>query len=263
MSEEKKYDIKDKVVLITGASVGIGRELAYTFAVQGAKVAVNYNKSEEEAEKTLQLVKNHSPDSALFKADVSDISAVQAMVEQINAKYGRIDVLINNAGVTDFIPFKDLDSVTEPIWDKIMDINVKGNFFCSKAVLPIMKNIGYGVIINISSVAGVKPSGSSIPYSVSKAAILHLSKCLANSFAPEVRVNCVVPGPIAETRWNDPLVENGAYHGLDAVYENNKNNSLLNCLGYPEDIAEACLFLVKNSRFTTGAVLAVDGGACL
>jgi 3-oxoacyl-[acyl-carrier protein] reductase len=245
-------------VLITGASVGIGRQAALAFARHGGRVAINYRQARSDAEETLALVEQAGGSGFVLKADVSLEWEAAALVQEAAEKLGGLDVLVNNAGITEFIPFPDLDAVTAETWDRLYKNNVESVFFCSRAAAKIMnaRETG-GSIVNLASVSGMLSRGSSIPYSVSKAAIIHLTKCLAQVLAPKVRVNSVSPGVIQHTRWNST---NKSFN--PASYQAGAQSVPLKRLGEPEDIAEAIYYLGSGaSAFVTGINLPVEGGA--
>jgi 3-oxoacyl-[acyl-carrier protein] reductase len=247
-------------VLVTGASVGIGRQTALFFARHGGEVVINYRQAREEAEETLALVKKAGGTGSVIQADVSQEAEAARLIREAAEVLGGLDVLVNNAGTTRFIPFPDLDAVTPEIWDSLYKTNVESIFFCCRAAAKIMaaQETG-GSIVNLSSIAGMLPRGSSIPYSVSKAAIIHLTKCLANVLAPKVRVNSVSPGVIQNTRWNS------ANPGFDPkTYQAGSQNIPLKRLGEPEDIAAAIYYLASpDAGFVTGVNLPVEGGAAI
>jgi len=246
-----------KVALVTGAAVGIGRAIAAAFGREGAKVVVNYSKSRKEAEETANLVKQAGGEPLAIQADVSQDRQVRAMVAQTLERFGRIDILVNNAGITAFVDFPDLEGLTDDVWDRLYNVNVKGTFFCCRAVVPAMRKQGHGRIINIASVAGIWPMGSSIAYSTSKAAVIHLSKCLARTLGPEIQLNVIAPGFIVETRWNI------GRPNLEATIQKAIQVAPLKRAGKPEDIADAALFLATRADFMTGDVMIVDGGRVL
>ncbi|MFI5340971.1 MAG: SDR family NAD(P)-dependent oxidoreductase [Candidatus Methylomirabilales bacterium] len=246
-----------KVALVTGAAVGIGQAIAVAYGREGAKVVVNFSKSRKEAEGTADLVKQAGGEPLVIQADVAQDRQVRAMVAETLDRLGRVDILVNNAGITAFVDFPDLEGLTDDVWDRLYNVNVKGTFFCCRAVVPSMRKQGHGRIINIASVAGLWPQGSSIAYSTSKAAVIHLSKCLARTLAPEIQVNVIAPGFIAETRWNvgRPNLETTIQKAIQAAP--------LKRAGKPEDIADAALFLATRGDFITGDVMLVDGGRLL
>ena len=243
-----------KVAIVTGAAVGIGRSIAVAYGREGAKVVVNYSKSKAEAEETARLTKGAGGEPLLIQADVAQDRQVRAMLEQTLSRFGHVDILVNNAAITAFVDFPDLEGLTDDVWDRLYAVNVKGTFFCCRAVVPAMRKQGSGRIINIASLAGIAPQGSSIAYSTSKAAVIHLSKCLARTLGPEIRLNVIAPGFIAETRWNE------GRPNLEATIQKAGQTAPLKRVGTPEDIAEAVLFLATRGEFMTGDVMVVDGG---
>jgi 3-oxoacyl-[acyl-carrier protein] reductase len=251
--------LEGKVAIVTGAAVGIGRAIAIAYGREGAKVVVNYSKSKAEAEKTGEMLSQVGGTPLLIQADVSRDEQVRAMVDQTLERFGRIDILVNNAGITVRVDFPDLESLSGDIWDRLYNVNVKGTFFCCRAVVPPMRKQGSGRIINVASLAGLTTQGSSIAYSVSKAAVIHLSKCLARTLGPEIRVNAIAPGMIAETRWHE------GWQNVDigARLKKAAEATPLKQVGKPQDIAEVALFLATHGSFMTGAVLTVDGGRIL
>jgi len=244
-------------VLVTGASVGIGRQTAVAFAKQGAQIVINYRKDEEQAKETLRLVEEAGGKGYLCRADVSDEAEAARLISDAAGLLGGLDVLVNNAGVTKFIPFSDLDSATADVWDSLYKINVESIFFCSRAAAKVMqKQDKGGCIINLASVSGMMPRGSSIPYSVSKAAIIHLTKCLAQVLSPKIRVNSVSPGVVQNTRWNST---NPGFN-LE-TYQAGAAGIPLKRLGNPEDIAGAVVFLASDAAsYITGANIPLEGG---
>ena len=245
-------------VLITGASVGIGRQTAVKFAQNGAMVTINYRAAEDDAKETLRMVEEAGGKGYILKADVSDDKQAEALVNKAVQLMGGLDVLVNNAGVTKFIAFDDLDGVDAEVWESLYKINVQSIFFCCRAAAKVMENQeSGGSIINLSSVAGMLPRGSSIPYAVSKAAIIHLTKCLANVFSPKIRVNTVSPGVIQNTRWN----ETNPNYNIATRKSAAEQGIPMERYGEPEDIAGAIYFLSSNeASYITGTNLVVDGG---
>jgi 3-oxoacyl-[acyl-carrier protein] reductase len=247
-------------VLITGASAGIGRQTALRFAKNGARVVINYLKAENDARETLAMVEKAGGTGWILQGDVSLAAEAERTVNEGAELLGRLDVLVNNAGVTRFIPFPDLDAVTPDDWDSLYKINVESVFFCSRAAAKIMqKQEQGGSIVNLSSISGMMARGSSIPYSVSKAAIIHLTKCLAQVLAPKIRVNSVSPGVIHHTRWNKT---NKNFNLKN--YEAGADGMPLKRLGEPEDIAGAICYLASGEAgYITGINLPVEGGIAL
>jgi 3-oxoacyl-[acyl-carrier protein] reductase len=242
-------DTPRKVALVTGSATGIGRATAVRFARQGLAVAVNYSRSQKEAEETLAEVKSHGVPAILCQASVADNAAVCAMVQRCQVELGGLDVLVNNAGTTHFIDHTDLDAVTDEVWDEILSVNLKGTFYCCRAALPALQE-REGSIVNVTSVAGLQGHGSSIPYAASKAALNCMTKSLARAFAPRVRVNAVAPGPVL-TRWLAERME---------LVERMVLATPMRRAAVPEDIADAIGFLALGSSLVTGQVMVIDGG---
>jgi 3-oxoacyl-[acyl-carrier protein] reductase len=248
--------LKGKVALVTGGGTGIGRAASLCLAREGASVAINFSRSSAEAAKTAAEVQACGVSGSAVQADVSSDKQVRAMVLQVQKEYGRIDILVNNAGMTRFIPHPNLEAMEEEIWDRTFAVNLKGAFFCCRAVAPLMKSQGSGRIINIASVAGLTGQGSSIAYCASKAALICMTKSLARVLGPEIGVNAVAPGLI-DTRW----LEGGS--DPNGMRERYKSNSVLKRVGTPEDIAQVVLSLASEHSFMTGQVVVVDGGISL
>jgi len=238
-----------KVALITGSAVGVGRACAVRFAKLGYAVVVNYSKSEADARETLRLVEAEGVPAMLVHATVADDAQVRAMVAQAKEKFGGLDVVVNNAGMTHFVAHTDLDALTDEIWDEIFQVNLKGAFYVCRAALPLLKE-RRGSIVNVTSVAGLNGQGSSIPYCASKAGLNCVTQSLAKAFGPEVRVNAVAPGPIL-TRWLE---------GRETHVAKFLEQAPLKRAADPEDIADAVVYLATGTTLTTGQVLVVDGG---
>ena len=238
-----------KAALVTGSATGAGRAIAVRFAALGMAVAVNYSRSEMEAAETLDAVKACGVPGILCKANVGDDRAVRAMVARCKDEFGGLDVLVNNAGMTHFIDHTNLDALTDEIWDEIFQVNLKGTFYASRAVMPLLRE-RRGSIVNVTSVAGLQGAGSSIPYAASKAALNCMTKSLARAFAPEVRVNAVAPGPIL-TRWLE---------GHEDAVQKAIAVTPLKRAADPSDVADAVVFLALGTTLMTGQVLVVDGG---
>jgi 3-oxoacyl-[acyl-carrier protein] reductase len=245
-----------KTAIVTGSAVGVGRETALELAQRGMNIVVNYSRSEQEAQTTKDDVERQGGGKVLLvKADVSKDADVRSMVEQTLEAFGGVHVLVNNAGTTAFVNFSDLDGMTEEAWDRILAVNLKGPFFCSRAVAEPMRRAGSGAIVNVASVAGIRAIGSSIAYAASKAGLINMTIALARVLAPEIRVNCVAPGFI-DTRW--------LREGLGAGYEGAKEfysaQTPLGRVATPKDIAQVIVSLIADSDFVTGQTITVDGG---
>lgn len=243
-------ELKGKVALITGGGTGLGREIALQLAAEGMDLGINYSKSRQEAEDTAAEVAKLGVKVQLFQANVGNTAEIKTMIEQVDQTFGRLDLLINNAGTTRFIGFQDLDAVDEEIWDELMDVNTRSAFFAAKFAAPLMRRNGGGQIINTSSIAGLGPAGSSLPYSVSKAALIHLTRCLAVALAPDIMVNTVAPGFLL-TRWG----KKWSQEQLDR----NAGRALLQRHVELDDTAAVYTMLAKNNSMT-GQVITVDAG---
>jgi 3-oxoacyl-[acyl-carrier protein] reductase len=194
-------ELRGAVALVTGGNGGLGQRICHALAKEGVHVAVMYAQSRDQAEGVArEIASRHQINAAAFQCDITDDAAVAAVIGDVAKRFGQIDILINDAAYNHSIQFADLDGLTMEIWDKIIAVNLTGPMRLTKAVAPVMKAQGRGRIINIASVAGVGPTGSSIAYAVSKAGLIHLTKCMAVALAPTVLVNCVAPGLLEGTR---------------------------------------------------------------
>src|SRR5947208_15433364 len=188
-------DLNGAVALVTGGNGGLGQRICHALAEEGVHIAVMYAQSRDQAEGVARdLASRHQINAAAFGCDITDSAAVERVVGDVTGRFGRLDILVNDAAYNKAIPFPDLDSMTMEEWDKIIAVNLTGPMRLIKAVAPVMKAQGRGRIVNISSVAGLGPTGSSIAYAVSKAGLIHLTRCLAVALAPETLVHCVAPG---------------------------------------------------------------------
>lgn len=237
---------KNKVVLVTGGATGIGSATCIKLSSLGAKVVVNYSKSFQEAQDTY----NQLPNSGLlYQADISDERQVKEMILACIQKLGKLDYLVNNVGITHQLAMDDFAGATDEIWDKLWDVNVKGTFYCIKAAVPYLKKGEDPAIVNVGSVAGITGLGSSVPYAVTKSAVHGLTKSLAFSLAPDIRINSIAPGAVC-TRW---------WKGNEEKMEALAGNILLKRISTSEDVAETiCYTLLQKSL--TGQIITVDNG---
>jgi 3-oxoacyl-[acyl-carrier protein] reductase len=244
-----------KAAIVTGGGTGIGRACALSLARQGCNVVVNYSRSRQEAEETAAEIESLGVKAQVFEADVSRDEAARAMAAACVTSFGRLDILINSAGYTKFIPHNSLDEIELEDWDRIFAVNVRGPFQMARAVKSSMLESGGGIIVNISSIAAYLGSGSSIPYCASKAALNNLTIALARALAPKIRVVGVAPGFVTG-RWLEK--------GLGRTYERTKRSfeeSLpLGQVCTPESVADAVMGLVMGSDLVTGQTLVCDGG---
>ncbi|HZK83108.1 MAG TPA: SDR family oxidoreductase [Desulfosporosinus sp.] len=242
--------LQGRIALITGGGTGIGRAIALILARSGVHIALNFSRSEEDALKSCQEIQAIGVRCSIYKADVAQDTEVRLMVSQVVTDYGKLDILINNAGMTHFVEHTDLEGMKEEYWDDIMGVNVKGMFFCCRAVAGELKKSG-GCIVNITSIAGLTGLGSSIAYAASKAAGISVTKSLARVLAPEVRVNAVAPG-IVQTRWVE---------GKEDHIARLAAGTPLGRIAAPDDIAEVVFSLIAHAGFVTGQTIVVDGGS--
>ncbi|MEZ6138243.1 MAG: SDR family oxidoreductase [Pirellulaceae bacterium] len=243
------------VSLITGAGTGVGRACAVAFAMRGFDVVINYSRSEAEAQETATRVRELGATAMLHPCDVADESGVKQMLSATQEQFGRLDVLVNNAAMTYFIPGQDLEDLTEDKWDRMLAVNLKGPFFCIKAAVDLLRQSPQAAVVNVSSVAGLNGRGSSIGYAASKGALNTLTKSMAQVLAPQVRVNAVLPGPI-DSRW---IRESASGWDLDEMTA----KFPLPRASQPSDIAAAVVYLALDTNMTTGQLLTVDGGGTL
>lgn len=247
-------DFREKVAVVTGGGTGLGREIAQQLARAGASVAVVYSRSETDAVETARSIEAAGGQATTHRIDVGDEAAVDRGFDEIVAAHGGIDYLVNNAGTTEYIPFENLDALVGPVWDRVFNVNVKGAFFCSRAAARSMRTRGGGAITNITSTAAYRPAGSSIAYSVSKAALAHLTRDLAIALAPTIRVNAVAPGGMY-TRWWNTRRSREDWDAAGAKLPLGRHAAL-------EDIALAAIQLLANPS-ATGQALIMDGGAIM
>ena len=239
-------ELKGKRALVTGSAKRVGRVIAMKLAEGGADIAVHYNTSSKEAEKTAEEIRAFGVQAVTVQGDVSQAQQVDAIVGRVNLTLGSIDILVNSASIYYKKSFEDL---TEEDWDKNLAVNAKAPFLLARRIGPEMKKQGQGKIVNIVDWAAERPYADYMPYCASKAALANLTKSLALALAPEVQVVGVAPGPVL-------LPEDFS----SELVENIKRAVPLKRVGSPEDIAAAVRFLIEGSDFITGSILTVDGG---
>ncbi|MDP2605779.1 MAG: SDR family oxidoreductase [Deltaproteobacteria bacterium] len=241
--------------LVTGAATGIGRSAAVALAKNGYDVVINYSHSEEAAKLTAQQAQAAGAKTLLFRCDVSDDARVRAMVAATEKEFGRLDVLINNAGTTVDVEPKKMEAMKVEDWNRVFNVNVLGLFLVTRAAAPLLKKSPNGCVVNTCSIAGLRPSAQPLPYAASKAAVANLTKTLANALGPEIRVNAVAPGWIEGEWMKRTLAEN--YDGLMA--RRAKYTPLKRCCT-EDDVAESMMSLIVGNHFVTGEIIIVDGG---
>ena len=245
-------DLKGAVALVTGGNGGLGQRICHALAKEGAHIAVAYAQSRDQAEGVArELGSHHQVDAAAFACDVTDGAAVERLVAGVAKRFGRLDILVNGAAYNKAIPFHDLDNLTEEVWDRIMAVNLTGPMRLAKAAAPTMKAQGRGRIVNIASVAGLGPQGSSIAYAVSKAGLIHLTRCLAVALAPETLVNCVAPGLLEGTRATANL--------RPEQIERSASGSLLKKAADKDDCADMVVTMCRTETMT-GQTVVIDSG---
>ena len=244
-------DLRGRAAFVTGGSGDLGTAICRVLAREGCDVAVGYVGNKEAALKTAQLVKGAGQAACTVQLDQADASGPDLAVEQAECGLGRLEILINNAAWNIGIPFPELDKLTVEIWDRIFNTNLRGPFQLARAAAPYMKKAGAGRIVNIASIAGLRPSGSSIAYACSKAALIHLTRCLAVALAPTITVNAIAPGLIEGTRMAQRLPK--------AVVDNARASVVLGRTSSIDDIAEQVVTFCRADS-VTGQVLVVDGG---
>lgn len=245
--------LKDKVTIITGAKSGIGLATASRFGDEGAKVVLA---DVRDAEQEVRGITKRGGEALFAQADVSSEAQVTALIEKALSAYGRLDVLVNNAGIE---LAKKVTDTTEAEWDRLMDVNLKGVFLCCKAAIPVMRRQGGGVIVNVASELGLVGGSEIAAYSASKGGIVQLTKAMAIDHVGDgIRVNCVCPGPVAT-----PLLEAIIEASSDPEEERRSivEKTLMKRVGRSEEIADVILFLAsEESSYMTGSVVVVDGG---
>ena len=249
-------DVQGKAAFITGGGTGVGRATALALAAQGCDVAVNYSRSKDAAEQTAADITALGVKGVALQGDVAEDADCRRMVDEAVAEFGRLDVLVNCAGTTVFVPHADLDGITAEDWHRLYAVNAMGPFQMMRAAAPHLKADGGGEVISISSVSGVAGVGSSLPYCASKAALNNLTVTMARVLAPEVRVNAVAPGFITGRWWKE--AQGDEIH--DKVAGAIERIVPLQAVCDPEDVADACMGFIQGSDLATGQVLVVDGG---
>jgi len=238
-----------RVALVTGATGGIGSAITRTLARAGADVVIGFNRAKDAAGELLSTLPAGRHIAAA--ADVTDSASLAGLAGRIETDLGRLDILVNCAGTTRFVPHADLDALDDALIDRVMAVNVRGVIAATRAMRPLLDRSDAAVIVNISSIAAVTAMGSNIAYCASKAAVDNLTKSLARALAPKIRVVSVSPG----------LVDTEFVKGLDQSWRDAQaRQTPLGRLGAPEEVADAVLAAVAALRFTTGAVISVDGG---
>jgi 3-oxoacyl-[acyl-carrier protein] reductase len=244
-------DLNGKVAFVTGGSGDIGRAIAEALAASGADVAVSYVGEAGRAQAVVEAVRKAGRQGHAVQLDQRDPKSIYLCVEKVIGHFGQIDILVNNAAWNIGIPFGELDALTPEIWDRVLETNLRGPFLLSRAFAPELRRRKTGRIINIASIAGLAPRGSSIAYAASKAALIHLTHCLAVALAPDVTVNCVAPGFVEGTRMGERLPQE--------MKQLARAQAVLGRTGSIDDIAEMAVAYCRADSMT-GQTVVVDGG---
>ena len=244
-------ELRGAVSVVTGGNGGLGRRICSALAAAGSDVAVVCRQSRDDAEGVAAELRDTGVRAEVFLADVTRLEEIEDLYARVLTSLGKIDVLVNNAAYNQSIPFQDLNALTPEIWETILTCNATGPFLASRAVAPIMNRQGSGRIVNVSSVAGFTPTGSSIAYAVSKAALNHLTRCLAVALGPEVLVNCVAPGLMEGTRMTARLAQAQVQRALDGA--------VLKRAADRDDVADQVVTFARTES-TTGQTLVIDAG---
>ncbi len=250
---------QSKTAIVTGSATGVGAATGLQLARRGYDVLINYSRSVAEAQAAAQACREAGADTLLVRADVSDDADCKSMVKAAVDRWGRIDALVNNAGVTSFAGAANWDAVDAEAFHRILGVNTLGAFQMVRACTPHLKASGEGCIVNVSSIAGALGIGSSVPYIASKGAMNALTLYFARALAPEIRVNAVCPGLITSRWFSDGIGQEG-YEKLKASYE---QATPLGRACTPDDVAEAVVWLVDGARTVTGELVLLDAGVHL
>ncbi len=247
--------LKDKVAIVTGAARGIGRSTALACARSGYDVVLNFSRSREATQAVADEAGAEGARALLFQADVADGAAVQAMLDAVRDSFGRLDALVNNAGTTVATPPSDLEGLGMEEWDRVFAVNVRGTFQVTRAAVPLLRESPAAAVVNLASIAGLRPGPQPFPYAASKAAVVNLTRTLAGALGPSIRVNAVAPG------W---MVGDWMEHTLGDNYERlmerrGRMTPLGRCVT-PDDVASTIVNLLTSNPFVTGEVVVIDGG---
>jgi 3-oxoacyl-[acyl-carrier protein] reductase len=249
-------DMSDrKKALVTGGATGIGRSAVLALAQAGYDVAINYGSSKTAAETLSKEAQALGAKTLLVQCDVSDDNAVRQMMATVEASFGHLDALVNNAGTTATWKVKDLESLNMDEWDRTFAVNVRGTFQVSRAAVPLLKKGHNPSIVNTASIVGLRPGPQPLPYAASKAAVVNLTKTLAWNLGPDIRVNAVAPGWM-EGDWMERMLGE-KYDQLMTARA--KATPLKRCVT-ADDVAEVMLNLIQSNRFVTGEIVVIDGG---
>jgi len=244
-------ELRDRVAVVTGGTGGLGQRICHALAAEGCHVVAVYRQSREAAEVLVEALRARGDRAEAIQADVTDEREMARLVETVRERHGRLDVLVNNAAYNQWIPFRDLEALTPERWRFILEYNLTAPFLLSRLAAPFLRAGGGGRIVNVASTAGFAPGGSSIAYAVSKAGLVHLTRCLAVALAPEVLVNCVAPGLMEGTR----MTANLAPEYVEQV----RRNAALGRAADKDDVAAQVVLFARTDSIT-GQTVVIDAG---
>ena len=245
--------LEGKVAIVTGGGTGMGRAISVALAAEGARVLVNYRASADAASEVVADIERDGGEAVAHAANVAHDSEVRAMVGFVEQRWGRLDVLVNNAGWSKITPHWKLEALTDEIWDRTLNTNLRGAFYCSRAAVPLMRKNGGGSIVNNASASAYSAAGSSIVYSASKAAMVNMTRSLARALAPDIRVNAIAPG-LVHTRFAGWPQE---------AFKTGKEVSPLGRIASVEEVASTVLFLAADATAITAETVLIDCGATI
>jgi 3-oxoacyl-[acyl-carrier protein] reductase len=243
-----------RAALVTGGATGIGRAAVLALARAGYDVAINYSSSDAAARATADDASRLGVKTLLVRCDVSDEPGVRSMVRKIEQTFGRLDVLVNNAGTTASWKPRELETLSLEEWDRVFAVNVRGLFQVTRACVPLLKS-AKGCVVNTASIVGLRPGPQPLPYAASKAAVVNLTKTLAWNLGPDIRVNAVAPGWM-EGDWMKRMLKDK----YDDLMGKRAKATPLKRVVTADDVAETLMSLVQSNRFVTGEVIVIDGG---
>jgi 3-oxoacyl-[acyl-carrier protein] reductase len=244
-------ELTDRVAFVSGGSGSLGSAIAKSLAAAGADVCVGYLTNQASAQDTVRGAEAIGRRAAMVQVDQTDPASVEAAVDAAVQQFGRLDILINNAAQSTMIAFANLEALTPEVWDRMLDINLRGPFLLARAAGPHLRRHGAGRMVNIASIIGLTPMGSNVAFSVAKAGLIHLTRCLAVALAPDVSVNCVAPSLMEGTH--------GAQLVAPAVLEAMRQRTILKRNPTVQDVVDQVVYFCRADT-VTGQLLLIDGG---
>ena len=244
---------RTSVAIVTGGATGMGRGISELLAAEGARVVVNYRASASAADEVVAGILKSGGQALAHAANVQNDGEVRSMVAEVEERWGRLDILVNNAGWSKVTPHWKLEDLTDEIWDRTLNTNLRGAFYCSRAAVPLMRKNGGGSIVNNASASAYSAAGSSIVYSASKAAMVNMTKSMARALAPDIRVNAIAPG----------LVKTRFAGWPDEAFEQGRQGAPLRRIASVEEVAATVLFLAADATAITAETIVIDCGATM